>query len=158
MSRLKAREQQFIDPERGPVLTPRFIVALVLMVLGIAWVVYYYVAIRTGDVDVHGHAVYDGPSFIGDLGKWNYVIGIGAFLLGLIISAHPSTPLGRGRGVVVGMLGCFLIGLAWICTYYVMSGQPWEDKVPVLNDLGQYNLVVGIAFMAVGFTFATRWE
>ena len=42
-------------------------------------------------------------------------------MLGLVVSAHPSTPLGRGRGVVVGMLGCFLIGLLWICTFYVFS-------------------------------------
>ena len=77
-------------------------------------------------------------------------------LLGLAVSAHPSTPLGRGRGVVVGMLGCFLVGLIWICTFYVVSNDP--SAIPVINDLGQYNLVVGIAFMAVGFSFATRWE
>jgi drug/metabolite transporter (DMT)-like permease len=161
VSRIKARQQQFIDPERGPVLTPRFIVSLVLMVVGIAWVVYYYVAVRPGPDDIDPKTlepVYGGFGFMADLEKWNYVIGIGLFLLGLIIAAHPSTPLGRGRGVVVGMLGCFLVGLAWICLYYVMSGQSWEDNIPVLNDLGQYNLVVGISFMAVGFTFATRWE
>ena len=32
------------------------------------------------------------------------------------------------------------------------------SRVAVFNDLGQKNLMVGIAFMAVGFTFATRWE
>jgi drug/metabolite transporter (DMT)-like permease len=161
VSRLKAREQQFIDPERGPVLTPRFIVALVLMALGIAWIVYYYVGVRPGPDDIDPKTfepVYGGLGFMADLKKWNYVIGFGLFLLGLVVAAHPSTPLGRGRGVVVGMLGCFLVGLLWICTYYVMSGQSWEDKVPVLNDLGQWNLVVGISFMAVGFTYATRWE
>ena len=57
-----------------------------------------------------------------DLENWNYLIGFG-LLLGLMISAHPSTPLGRGRGVVVGMLGCFLIGLLWICTFYVISND-----------------------------------
>ena len=31
-------------------------------------------------------------------------------------------------------------------------------KVPVFNDLDQWNLVVGIGFMAVGFSYATRWE
>ena len=64
-------------------------------------------------------------------------------MLGLVISAHPSTPLGRGRGVVVGMLGCFLVGLLWICTFYVFSND--ISNIPVFNDLGQYNLVVGIA-------------
>ena len=63
----------------------------------------------------------------------------------------------HGRGVVVGMLGCFLLGLLWICTYYVFSNDKLAD-IPVMNDLNQYNLVVGIAFMAVGFTYATKWE
>jgi hypothetical protein len=58
--------------------------------------------------------------------------------------------------VVVGMLGCFLIGLLWICTFYVFSND--ITAIPVFNDLGQFNLVVGIALMAVGFTFATHWE
>ena len=79
-----------------------------------------------------------------------------AFFLGLTVSAHPSTPLGRGRGVVVGMLGCFLHRFAWICTYYVFSDD--LSDLPFFNDLGQYNLMVGIGLMAVGFTFATRWE
>jgi len=77
-------------------------------------------------------------------------------MVGLMISAHPDTPLGRGRGVVVGMLGCFIIGLLWICTFYVISDN--ISRLPVFDDLAQKNLIVGIAFMAVGFTFATRWE
>ena len=54
------------------------------------------------------------------------------------------------------MLGCFLIGLIWICTFYVISND--LSRLPVFDDLGQKNLLVGIGFMAVGFTFATRWE
>ena len=92
---------------------------------------------------------------MGDLGRWNYLIGFGLIFLGLALAAHPDTPLGRGRGVVVGMLGCFLIGLVWIVVYYV-TGQ--DSDVPLLRDLGQYNLVVGIGFMAVGFVYATHWE
>jgi len=91
-----------------------------------------------------------------DLKDWNYLIGFALLFIGLGVSAHPATPLGRGRGVVVGMLGCFLIGLIWICTFYVFSNDP--SKIWVMNDLNQFNLLVGIGFMAVGFTFATRWE
>jgi drug/metabolite transporter (DMT)-like permease len=140
-------------------VTPRAILALVLILGGIAWMVYYYVGVRPGPDDLDPETfkpVYSGIGFFGDLKKWNYVIGFGAILLGLVIAAHPSTPLGRGRGVVVGMLGCFLFGLLWICTYYVFSND--LSDVWVFNDLGQYNLMVGIAFMAVGFTYATRWE
>lgn len=155
MSKPKAKAQQHDTdlPSGGPSFGVRAVVALVLAVVGLAWIVYYYAAVR---VDPLAGGEAGSPAFMADLGDWNYAIGFGLFLVGLMVSAHPSTPLGRGRGVVVGMLGCFLIGLLWICTFYVVSDDP--SAIPVINDLGQYNLVVGIAFMAVGFSFATRWE
>ncbi|CAB4715156.1 MAG: cell division protein CrgA [Actinobacteria bacterium] len=146
----------FTDPIRGPLLTVRFVLALLLVVVGIAWIAYYYVGVRADPAVFDSKAT--GPGFLGDLKDWNYLIGFGAVMLGLVVAAHPSTPLGRGRGVVVGMLGCFLIGLLWICTFYVLSGKPDLGGVPVFNDLGQKNLMVGIALMGVGFTYATRWE
>jgi Cell division protein CrgA len=157
---MKARDPlSSLDPGRGPMVTPRAILALLLIVAGIAWIVYYYTGVRADPTAFtkQGKPVGpSGPAFMGDLKKWNYVIGFGAFFLGLVIAANPATPLGRGRGVVIGMLGCFLVGLLWICTYYVISNN--INDVPLMNDLGQYNLVVGIGFMAVGFTYATRWE
>ena len=132
----------------------RFLIALLLIVAGIGWLVFYYTQGRGNPL---AFPPVDGsPKAVADLGKWNYAIGFGVLMLGLIVSAHPSTPLGRGRGVVIGMLGCFLIGLLWICTFYVFSDD--LSKLWVFNDLGQWNLVVGIAFMAVGFSFATKWE
>ena len=130
MSKLKAKDP--LAPDRGPLTSPRFIVALVLMLLGIAWIAYYYVVF-----DPTAFPPSDGgkPKFMGDLGDWNYLIGFGLLLVGLVVSAHPSTPLGRGRGVVVGMLGCFLLGLAWICVFYAISQD--TSKVPVFNDLDQ---------------------
>ena len=142
-----------VDVEREPVLTPRFALSLVLVVVGIAWIAYYYAAVRPD----HSGGHYSGIGFIADLKGWNYLIGFVLFFLGLIVSAHPKTPMGRGRGVVVGMLGCFLLGLAWICVFYIFSNNQL-DHIWVFNDLGQKNLIVGIAFMAVGFAFATRWE
>ncbi|MGN6780761.1 MAG: cell division protein CrgA [Marmoricola sp.] len=144
-----------LAPPKGPLMSPRFIVAIVLVVLGIAWIAYYYAVVRV-DPTVIPAPKSGGPGFLADLGEWNYLIGFGLLLTGLAISAHPSTPMGRGRGVVIGMLGCFLIGLVWICIYYIFSND--LSKVWVFNDLGQKNLFVGIGFMAVGFTFATRWE
>ena len=43
------------------------------------------------------------------------------------------------------MLGCFLIGLIWIVVYYVTSQ---DASIPVIRELGNYNLLVGIGFMA----------
>ncbi|CAN5332925.1 MAG: cell division protein CrgA [Nocardioides sp.] len=141
----------WLDGDRAPIFTIRFLIALLLLIAGIAWIAFYYVGVRPEDF-----AEPTGPGFMGDLGNWNYLIGFGAIYLGLVVAAHPSTPLGRGRGVVVGMLGCFLVGLVWICTFYIFA----DDLSPlwVFDDLGQRNLLVGIGFMAVGFTYATRWE
>jgi len=99
---MKARDPlSSLDPGGGPVVTPRAVVALLLILLGIAWIVYYYVGVRAdpGAYTDNGKLVGpSGPGFMGDLEKWNYVIGFGAFFLGLVIAAHPDTPLGRGRG------------------------------------------------------------
>lgn len=143
-------------PARPPVVSVRGVLALLLVVAGIAWIAYYYAVVR---VDLTALPIPEagGPAWMADLVRWNYVIGFVAILLGLAVAAHPSTPLGRGRGVVVGMLGCFLVGLLWICVFYVFSNDS-AAGIPVMNDLEQWNLVVGIGFMAVGFTYATRWE
>ena len=122
--------------------------AALVVLAGIAWLV-VYVAVAGPDTD--GTKL----TWMGDLGRWNYMIGFGLIFVGLALAAHPSTPLGRGRGVVVGMLGSFLIGLLWIVIYYV-TGQ--DLTLPLFTDLGQYNLMVGIGFMAVGFVYATHWE
>ena len=142
------------SPEKTSLFTPRFVIALVLILAGIGWLVFYYVQARGNPLAFP--PVEGTPKAIADLGDWNYAIGFGLLMLGLIVSAHPSTPLGRGRGVVIAMLGCFLVGLLWICTFYVFSDD--LSDIPVFNDLGQWNLVVGIGFMAVGFSFATKWE
>ena len=135
---------------RAHTSVPRTAAAALLVLLGIAWLVVY--------VTVAGpEAGGDKLAAMGDLGRWNYVIGFLLVFVGLSVAAHPSTPLGRGRGVVIGMLGCFLIGLAWIVTYYFV-GQDSSVHIPVMDQLDQSNLLVGVGFMAVGFTYATRWE
>ena len=132
----------------GSISVARTALAALVVLAGIAWLAVYVVV---AGPDTDGTQL----TWMGDLGRWNFLIGFGLVFLGLAGAANPGTPLGRGQGVVVGMLGCFLIGLAWIVVYYVF-GQ--TGAVPVLRDLGQYNLVVGIGFMAVGFVYATHWE
>jgi hypothetical protein len=139
----------------------RCAIALVLVAAGIAWmVVYTHLALDPAE---YAHKLLftkqkNPLPWMADMYKWNYAIGFGAIFLGLIASAHPKTPLGRGQGVVVGMLGCFLIGLAWIVTYYFVNQSTGSFHIPVMNKLDQWNLMVGVGFMAVGFTFATKWE
>jgi len=50
------------------------------------------------------------------------------------------------------MVGCLIVGLGWIATFYV-SGQ----KLPI-SPLHQWNLVVGFALIVAGVMLATRWR
>jgi hypothetical protein len=136
----------------------RTAIAVLLVVLGIAWIAVYinFAKDAAEFVKLPGVKKPDDPlPWMADWKSWNFVIGFVLIFAGLSVAAHKATPLGRGRGVVIGMLGCFLVGLVWIVTFYFV-GQ--DASVPVMSDLGQYNLLVGIGFMAVGFTFATKWE
>jgi drug/metabolite transporter (DMT)-like permease len=136
---------------------PRTVIAAALALVGIVWIVVYINVAKDAATYIPGTG--KKPSnpipFMADLDKWNFLIGFGLIFAGLIVAANKKTPLGRGRGVVIGMLGCFLIGLVWIVLYY-FSGS--DSPIPVMKDLGQYNLMLGIGFMAVGFAYATKWE
>jgi Cell division protein CrgA len=134
-----------VQQQGGELSVVRTAVAALVTLLGIAWLVVYLNIAQDGEQ----------LTAMGDLGRWNLLIGFGVLFVGLGLFANPGTPLGRGRGVVVGMLGCFLIGLVWIVVYY-MAGQPTD--LPLIGTLEAYNLLVGIGFMAVGFVYATRWE
>jgi hypothetical protein len=50
------------------------------------------------------------------------------------------------------MIGAFLIGLIWIVVFYIS-----QTAYPVPN-IGAWNIVIGFAFIGVGFTLATRWR
>ena len=61
---------------------------------------------------------------------------------------------------------CSIPGVSMVTAAAILAEMPelgtleaaTAAKVPVMKDLDQYNLLVGIGFMAVGFTFATKWE
>ena len=135
-------------------------IAVAVAVIGIAWITVYELAAEphaVGDLNSKGTAIASTSlPWMADMKNWNFLIGFGLIMLALIIAADRSTPLGRGRGVVVGMLFCFLFGLAWVVTYYMAADH--ISSIPVMKDLNQYNLLVGVGFMAVGFSFATKWE
>ncbi|MEO5709321.1 MAG: cell division protein CrgA, partial [Nocardioidaceae bacterium] len=114
----------------GSISVVRTAAAAALVLLGIVWLVVY---VTVAGPDTDGTKL----TWMGDLDRWNYLIGFGLVWLGLVVAANKSTPLGRGRGVVIGMLGSFLIGLVWIVVYYVTGS---DLTLPLFTDLGQYNL------------------
>ena len=46
-----------------------------------------------------------------------------------------------------------LLGVAWLVTYYVAGRD-----IPVMNGLGNWNILIGMGGMAAAFGIATLWQ
>jgi len=57
------------------------------------------------------------------------------------------------RWLVPVMVFCLLFGLAWIAVFYVTSAN-----IPVMSTLGNWNLLLGFAFIIGGVALSTRWR
>ncbi len=68
-------------------------------------------------------------------------------------SDGPRRPGMTKRWAAPAMLTCWLVGLAWVVVYYI-AGQ----QIPGMQELGDWNLLVGMGLIAIGFVFATQWE
>lgn len=74
------------------------------------------------------------------------------------LSGKDKSELPNPAWFVPVMFGFFLIGLAWILTFYISSAQyPLGAGVPAL-DLGSWNIAIGMGLILVGFVMATRWK
>lgn len=62
-------------------------------------------------------------------------------------------PSVSGRWVAPTMITLLLLGLAWIIAFYLVG-----DSLPLLGDLGGWNLVIGMGLVTSGFIVATRWK
>ncbi len=72
----------------------------------------------------------------------------------------PPTPVGglKKKGpspvwLAPVMLALFLIGIAWLVTFY-LAGQ----DMPVVGSLGNSNLLIGFGFIIAGFGLSTQWR
>lgn len=68
-------------------------------------------------------------------------------------AAAADRPKQGGRWVVPTMLTLLLVGLAWIVVYYIAG-----TEVPVMRDLGSWNLLIGMGLISAGFAVATQWR
>ncbi len=57
------------------------------------------------------------------------------------------------RWVAPTMVALLLLGLAWIVTFNVAG-----EYIPVIGDLGGWNLVIGMGLITGGFITATQWR
>jgi Cell division protein CrgA len=157
VSKPRARQTDLKGVSGYETSVTRCVVAIALVVIGIVWIVVYINVAMDAATWVKGLGPKpDNPiPAMARLKGYNFLIGFALIFAGLFAAADRRTPLGRGRGVVIGMLGCFLIGLFWVVLFYFVGA---ETHIPLMRSLGQKNLVLGVAFMAVGFAFATKWE
>lgn len=60
------------------------------------------------------------------------------------------------RWLAPTMVAFWLVGLAWIATFYVTAST--DTDVPVMTDLGNWNLGIGFASIIIGVVLSTRWR
>ncbi len=60
--------------------------------------------------------------------------------------------MGSRRWVAPTMVACWIFGLAWIVVFYI------APDLKYMTELGNWNLVIGMVFIAAGFVLSTRWE
>ena len=60
------------------------------------------------------------------------------------------------RWLAPAMVGSWLVGLAWIATFYVTAST--DTKVPVLTALNNWNLLIGFALIIFGVVLSTKWR
>ena len=46
-----------------------------------------------------------------------------------------------------------LLGVAWLITYYIAGRD-----IPLMSDLGNWNILIGMGGMAAAFGIATLWK
>jgi hypothetical protein len=54
--------------------------------------------------------------------------------------------------VAPAMLGSWILGLAWLVVFYVAG-----NDIPGMRDLGNWNMLIGMGLIAVGFIVSTQW-
>jgi hypothetical protein len=54
------------------------------------------------------------------------------------------------------MVACWLLGLAWIATYYILAST--DSALQPFKTLGNWNLAIGFAAIIMGVVLSTRWR
>jgi Cell division protein CrgA len=69
------------------------------------------------------------------------------------IKAKKVKAPGSRRWVPPTFITVGLLGVAWLIVYYVAG-----TSVPLMSDLGNWNILIGMGGMAAAFGIATLWR
>ncbi len=67
-------------------------------------------------------------------------------------SSTKAVRIGSPRWLVPAMVGCFVLGLAWVVVYYIT-----QTEYPI-GAIGAWNMGIGFGLIIVGFVLSTRWK
>lgn len=120
----------------------------IAVLLGLAWIVAYFLG------------TFDGVRYLGRIDAWHFVIGFAVAFLGVAGTLAGWEQRGPGtignRWAAPMMIASAVIGLVWIITFYVIAGS--STDVPIITDLNNANILVGMGFIVAAFAFAMKWE
>ena len=69
------------------------------------------------------------------------------------VEQETKAPAGPSpRWLVPVMLACLILGLLWIVAYYLVP------DLPLMSELGKWNMLVGFGLIMIGFGLSTRWR
>jgi hypothetical protein len=58
-----------------------------------------------------------------------------------------------GRWLPITFVTLMVVGLVWLILFYVAG-----SSIPLISDLGNWNIAVGMGLIVGGFILMTRWE
>lgn len=119
-----------------------------LIVLGAGWLIASFLD------------AFEGVRYLGAAGPWHAVAGFTAVFLGVGATwaqrdGGGATQIGN-RWAAPMMVASGVIGLIWIVLFYMTAEA--DASIPVLSDLGNWNIVVGMGYIVLAFVFSTKWE
>lgn len=68
------------------------------------------------------------------------------------LNAQSQAPQSNPPWFVPVMTGLMIVGVLWVATFYVTSGQ-WP-----IESIRYWNLGIGMGLIMAGFMMATRWR
>jgi hypothetical protein len=55
-------------------------------------------------------------------------------------------------------LGPLIVGLWLLGVAYLVTGYLTNNSLPIMEDLQNWNILIGFGLVAVGFALATQWH
>lgn len=104
--------------------------------------------------------VLDEVAVFSTLGPWLFVIGLALVVIGvnviLVIRDRHTTNLIGNRWAAPMLVTTGVLGLLWLVLFYAFSGS--SASLPVIDELGNWNMAIGMGFIIAAFGYATKWE